>query len=419
MPYLSEFGLKLLIDDIHKVSHTMMPASQDRKKKLFIGGHSLAGFITAIYAGWDFDGNLDTLDDAGFNDCAGFVALDTTISYTQSAQKEPLKLMPETLKSQLDTIKDGAGYELILAGLRSGILPRYLPIDAFGLSAEALCVMELAGMNAKLNPDDKSTLFKNIPYAKNVDLVMGLLHSKNAVDFVAGGHLIKDFNYSNEALAGIIFDDNFMPVNIMQASLGFLSGGAVSRKDFPTPDLRAYVPGIPDIFEGIFEPNNLFIADDKACPLYTWANFDEVATIDDPYYTSTDGLLKYTSFEEEVTDIKDFSRITFKGPSNLAEWYFTMRFTFDMQVVDKPYAKNFGLNYFHSDKQSLYPPKIEFIAEKGPFATSSEITPSMIMLKGYNHFDVVTACANRLDRRENEVIMPLIDFVLGSGKPMK
>jgi len=35
-----------------------------------------------------------------------------------------------------------------------------------------------------------------------------------------------------------------------------------------------------------------------------------------------------------------------------------------------------------------------------------------LILEGYNHFDLVTAAADRGARRANEVIDPLLDFIL-------
>ncbi len=51
-----------------------------RKRKLVCGGHSLGGPLTAALASWDFDGDPETTKDAGYNQCAAFVGLDTTVS---------------------------------------------------------------------------------------------------------------------------------------------------------------------------------------------------------------------------------------------------------------------------------------------------------------------------------------------------
>ena len=47
---------------------------------MLCGGHSLGGVLTGAFATWDFDSNPATKADAGFNQCAGYFALDTTIS---------------------------------------------------------------------------------------------------------------------------------------------------------------------------------------------------------------------------------------------------------------------------------------------------------------------------------------------------
>ena len=43
---------------------------------------------------------------------------------------------------------------------------------------------------------------------------------------------------------------------------------------------------------------------------------------------------------------------------------------------------------------------------------SASMDEDYLKLEGYNHFDVLTAAADRNGRRPNEVIEPLIDFVL-------
>ncbi len=43
VPFLSEFGLKLEMEDVYKIITTMMPDPAMRRQKLFVGGHSLGG----------------------------------------------------------------------------------------------------------------------------------------------------------------------------------------------------------------------------------------------------------------------------------------------------------------------------------------------------------------------------------------
>ena len=56
-----------------------IPSRAVRRRKMFCGGHSLGGPLTMAYAGWDFDGNPATTADAGYEQCAGFFGLDTSL----------------------------------------------------------------------------------------------------------------------------------------------------------------------------------------------------------------------------------------------------------------------------------------------------------------------------------------------------
>lgn len=115
VPYMSEFGLQLQEEDVYKIITTMVPDQAVRRKKLFVGGHSLGGPLSYFFAGWDFDGNPATTDDAGYNNCAGLVALDSMIlpgvpanpTDTMQMVKDAL---PSNLKSTIPaTLGSGRG----------------------------------------------------------------------------------------------------------------------------------------------------------------------------------------------------------------------------------------------------------------------------------------------------------------------
>jgi len=408
LPFLSEFGLRLICEDLYTILTTMAPDKSFRQRKVFVGGHSLAGFITAVFAGWDFDGNPATLADAGYNNCAGFVALDTVIAPMSSLLAPVLALLDDESRSLLNHLSQSA-YGAALKGLRSGALPRVLPLSTMGLSPEAYTMIEIIGMRANWSPLAEATVFSDIPYSNEINLLLRLLHSKDAPAFLNTRPSILDTRYTNEALLGVIFDDNFMPINIMQASLGFLAGeGAVVPKNFP----------LPGALNTLMGATRMFIADetgDRAGngPLYSWANFDRVGDAGDPLLKSRDGLLTYTSMAEEVTDIQDFAPMLFDGPSNLVEWYFPLRLMLDLMAAGMPWNSVYGLDYLHGDAAAKALPKIGFIGTRGAFTMlSASMDEDYLKLEGYNHFDVLTAAADRVDRRPNGVIEPLIDFVL-------
>jgi hypothetical protein len=116
----------------------------------------------------------------------------------------------------------------------------------------------------------------------------------------------------------------------------------------------------------------------------------------------------YTTMEDEVSDVQDVARFIHVGPTNALEWYFALRVNVDMDVAATEFGPACGLPFLHGDVVEDIP-QVTFVAEDGPFIPPEAIN----VLKGYNHLDVCAAAADRPTRRENEVIRPTIDFILG------
>ncbi|MDX6644247.1 MAG: hypothetical protein QOD76_2209, partial [Solirubrobacteraceae bacterium] len=106
VPYLAEFGLAQAMHDEYAVITRGMPDPAVRRRKVFCGGHSLGGSLTAAFASWDFQG------DAGYNQCAGFFALDTTVSNNLGGGLK------------MGGLKGDALYSAETEGIRSGAVPR-------------------------------------------------------------------------------------------------------------------------------------------------------------------------------------------------------------------------------------------------------------------------------------------------------
>ncbi len=419
VPYLSEFGLKMEMEDTYKLITTMMPDPVMRRKKLFVGGHSLGGPLAYYFAGWDFDGNPATTDDAGYRNCAGLVALDSTISPQLPTGWSTTGGVKSTLPEPSSSITEEDYYANIVAGLRKGTLPRVLPMVV--ISPEVMMLDELVAIEANWAPDAESTIMKSVPYSPFVENVMKILYSRTTDDALVGRPAVKDFRFTNEALLGAMMDDNSMPITLLQASMGFPNGGAVVPKEFPIPSALSQLPFFVDMLGGFPSRTKLFIANDAGSsyeklgtgPLYGWTNFDEVGSASDPTYTSQDGSITYTKTTDEVSDIQDVAKIVYAGPSNLAEWYFTTRIMLDINFAVHSFAPKYGINFLHADKiDSL--PKIEFISDKGPTKRNLDPPPAGTgkYIEGYSHLDVLTAAADRPGRRPNEVFMPLIEFMI-------
>ncbi len=402
MPYVSEFGLRLIMEDVYTVIREKVPSRADRSATIFVGGHSLGTPLTGLFAGWDFDGDPSTLDDAGFRNCAGLVLLDGPVFYRDLQRFNNISK---------------ADYLQRVADIRSGAAPR---LDMFtGVTPEAMNLLELLGLYAAAAPDEESTVFREVPYSGDVDFLIKLLHSKDLAHFLTGVPSVRDFRYTNEAALGVFMDDNFQPVQMLQASMGFLQGGPVVAKDFPGSVAGAL--GLRGIaLDSLFIPWDAGPIDALGTgPLYSWVDFDEVGNTADPNYTATDGSIVYTTMTEEVTDIQDFARVLYRGPSNFTEWYFPSRLRLDMGAAGAPFNAEAGLTWFHNADVDV--PVIAFGAPHGDAPdlsawdeyrgsiASADFTA--IICPGYNHLDINCAAVDRPGHRENLVFQPLLDFV--------
>jgi pimeloyl-ACP methyl ester carboxylesterase len=418
VPFLSEFGLELDTKDVFTVMNTMVPDQATRKQKVFVGGHSLGGIMTSMFAAWDLDGNPATLDDAGFNNCAGIFGLDTIVTPINEIVDLYAGILPKGIYDMVSNMTEGT-YAQFVAGMRSGQIPVILPFPL--ITVESMGLLEALSIAAYYEPDTECTLIHKIPYSHDVEALLGFLHSYDLSTFMTNKPEVRDFRYTNEAVLGAVFDDSFTPVSMIQASMGFLKGGPVVKKSFPAYDVLYAIPGVSQIVSNIMGKGPYYIPNDAGPinnlgkgPLYSWVNFDEVGDADDPNFQDTAGQTTYTTTTNEVADISDVARALHRGPTNLTEWYFSMRLIVDLVGGSMSFGPKYGLNVLHANRVKELP-KIEFVAEQGVLNDTimGVLVPYKYkFIKGYNHLDVLMASANTSSRRPNEVIRPLINFVL-------
>jgi hypothetical protein len=407
VPFLSEFGLKLDTEDVFRVIQAMVPDPVVRKQKVFVGGHSMGGPMAAYFVGWDLDGDPATTDDAGYNNCAGMFGFDTSLA--------PMNGMFPGSSGETSGLASETEYTELLTSMRDGVNPVILNLGPV-VPAESMALLESIGLAAYYAPNDEDTYVNNVPWSPDIDLLTRALFSKDVDTFLLGTPTIRDFRFTNEALLGMFFDDNFAPLGMIQNSMGFVSGGPVVGKDFPTSPLDL-IPGLSNLLgKGpYFIPNDAGPADDLgAGPLYSWVDFDQVGDAAHPDFKDTTGETTYTTMESEVSDIHDVSRALFKGPLNLVEWYFSMRLLVDFTGAPQPYGPQYGLNYIHGDKLATMP-QVLFLAGQG-MNGDAQPGPGRYVCKGYNHMDVLMASANTSSRRPSEVVGPLIDFVEANAR---
>lgn len=416
LPFLVEFGLARVLEDMQLVAQHIFPDPETRRNKLFIGGHSLGGNLTSAYMGWDFDNNPATDTDAGYNQAAGFVRLDISVT-----PKDP------TLDPLLSYGSDGfevnpnseanKNYRFNVHQMELGLMPRVNRLP--GATPETFMLVELVGMMAHLEPEKESTLIKDFDVGAGPNLLLRLIHSKNTLNFITNKPNIFDFRYTNEALLGVILDDDFMPITILQGSMGFLAGGPVDSKTFPTNDVIKNLAASIDEFLGfLLTDTDQFIATDAGPdidqlgtgPLYRWANYDEIGNADDPDYQALNGDLRFTRYLDEMTDINQLGRITYQGQTNFTEWYMPQRMSLDLSLLRQSEVIN-GLPFYHY-QAARQAPVIEIVGTESFVDFSVEPKGTLVIAEGYNHLDVLTAANDTPTHRTNKVIPPLLDFLL-------
>jgi hypothetical protein len=245
LPFLSEFGLKLDTEDVFKVIETMVPDRATRKEKVFVGGHSMGGIMTSMFAGWDLDGNPATLNDAGYNNCAGLFGFDTSVSSVSGMLDPFLSSLPEGLRGLIDekNIINEDTYATLLNSLRTDPNSnRILPFPM--INSESMALLEVIAMMAHADPNAECSIVKQVPFSNSVQILLRFMFSRDLATYMDGTPQLRDFRLTNEAMLGMVFDDSFAPVGMIQNSMGFLGGGSVVQKDFP---MSESVKGIPII----------------------------------------------------------------------------------------------------------------------------------------------------------------------------
>src|SRR5262249_39074769 len=136
---------------------------------------------------------------------------------------------------------------------------------------------------------------------------------------------IRDFNITNEAVLGGLFDDNSEPITILRASLGTVTGGPVAQKDFPTPGDNSL--GLPLVDNAYLE-----IPSEPHGPLYRWWNYNQMNDPATPVQLNNAGQ-PYTSAKSEVTDLHQMARGIFEAPADYTEQYFPTRLLTDLEAA--------------------------------------------------------------------------------------
>ncbi|MFC8182051.1 hypothetical protein ACFULT_24535 [Rhodococcus sp. NPDC057297] len=387
--WLESQGLEQTLRDQFDILRLELPDPTTRKDKVLCGGHSLGGFLTGYFAEWDFDGNAATTDDAGYNQCGGYFALDTVIKAGMPAVGGPdLGEIPPFLAGPLEQ-----------ASLALDSAYPVLRLPAV-INPETTNLLALAGLAATLDPDGVNALLDRAPNNTNIDLTRRTLLSQDAAMAITGTPDVRDLEVTNEATVGALLDDNSQPLGFLQSSMGFLTGGPVVDKSFPLPSSIALGDSGSGAFGDAHKASPSVFGDPDIT--YRWLDYDEVGT-----EASLPNEGDYTNRASEVSSIAEVARSLSEPPLDFTEWYFPSRLNFDLGQTAAP---SIAAHHLHPDGVSRNP-IVTFHGGGGiSLPESNNPTDIPIVLPGYNHIDVLTAAPVQNNGRPEVVSTTLARF---------
>lgn len=372
---LKDIGMAQTVRDYYDVLVNELPSQPWRESHVLCGGHSLGGPITQIFAGWDFDYNIKTNDDAGYRQCAGFVGFESTLDLDPTNDSPLLKGLIGTLfLGQYDFARKAGN-----AALKAGLLDARPNLS--GADPRSAVFMEAVSIGANRNPTgDATTLLRGIPYEKTIYDYFHFVGSANLNRFILSKDSLRQYRYTNMGLLGQLLDDNGSPFSAVRASFGFFDGAPLRRNT-----LGAQIGQIP-VIDWAFQSNQMFLPamPTKSTPLMGWKNYDEVGRPGQPgYLNTTPGT--------EVTDARDLARMINEGPTNFFEPYFPFRVITDLTSW---YGSDRGgeLSAFMYPHPTRRKPRMESLGGSGVANKAKLGSPDpFVMQPGYEHIDSITA----------------------------
>ncbi|WP_329215877.1 hypothetical protein OG352_09090 [Streptomyces sp. NBC_01485] len=388
--WMARLGIEQTVRDQYDLLVAELPDQGLRARKVLCGGHSLGGVVTGYFATADFDGNPATTADAGYRQCAGYFALDTTVSTS-------LADLSGSIPDDSNLPDIGLGYGVVQAGLDSGVLPRSLSAPVL-LNPATMTLLSIAGLGAVRDPGAEADLPAYLPADLNIETTNRFLFSKDAAAFLTGSPGVKDFRLTNAAVLGALLDDNSVPLAFLQSSVGFFDGGPVADKSFPVANGGDQQPGLSGVAYKA-------IPDRPHGPLYTWRDYDRVGDPDDPGYRSADGT-PFTGADKEVTDLQELARSLAQQPLDFTEQYFPTKLITDLELAASPQVKRLVA---HPEGLTAHP-TLTVLAGDGLLAGRIPADLRPVVADGYQHLDVLTAAPVQNNGRPEPVSTALTEF---------
>jgi len=401
--WLVEMGMDRTVRDWNEIITRGIPDRSVRQKKVYLGGHSLGGFITGAYACWDFDGDPTTTDDAGYNQCAGFFGLDTLVTAQSMTAVQSGGNSGTELSNLLGSVPD-----MVVELMRAGQFERFVAVSGV-IDPEVMSLLAGLGIAAYLDPTGESDSIEYLPSSQNTLLSYRFYHSRDLGAFLSPTPTIEMYRYTNQALLALFTDDNSMPLSFVRTSLGFFTGGPAAQKNFPIPsdlvELSKDIPSIASMID-MMASEYLAIPSDsgspykkKDGPLYGWLNYNQLEGAEIPLNSSGE---PFTTPGKEATDISDFARSLASCPMDFTEKYFPIRLAVDSLLGTD--------GIVHADGVSRRP-LIDIVAGDGPKLGGDLQPAGTPVIAGYNHLDVLTAAPVQNDGQPEKVTTNLLNFI--------
>ncbi|MFT3716911.1 MAG: hypothetical protein QM774_13500 [Gordonia sp. (in: high G+C Gram-positive bacteria)] len=398
LAWLKHVDLEQTLNDEYAIMRAEVPDQKARKQKFLCGGHSLGGFITGYFAEWDFDGNRRTRNDAGYNQCAGYFALDTAV--TSDMMSMAGGMLPGDLSKQLKLTMPNLPPELgQVMDAFMGIPDTALPALALPtlINAETMNLLALVGLAANVDPQGVDKVVKELPRNLNLDSTLRILLSKDYAMAATGQPDIRKLRATNQAVLGAILDDNVQPFGFLQVSVGFTQPqDPVQPRSFPLPD--AVANALPGGVMMVGDAKKFAPSSFDGRTIYRWADYDQIGP----------ALRGKTSPSNEKTSITELARDLAEPPLDFTEWYFPTALTTSLSNRSGPAQTR---HRFYPDA-ALRAPMITFKAGGGIQANPPNGHGRLVELPGYNHIDVLTAAWKQNDGRPEQVSSKLADFAV-------
>lgn len=385
-----QLGVEQTLLDYYAVIADGFPDPAQRARKVVCGGHSLGGVLTGLFAAWDFDGNRRTTDDAGFRQCAGFIAIDT---FVVSRADRVLVPALSGITRQLGQLQPG---------MRSFI---ELPV----INPEIMAILTGAAGNAYFNGNEESSLQREIPRTPRVREALRILFSRDLLHYLRSGRPdLTDLRLTSEAIFGLMLDDHsFNFSSIAQVSMGFPGGGPLAPKNFPLPNQLALIPALRPLTGNLLGGGRLVVPTarrtaDGGGPLYSWRSLGDVPTN------------RYTNPSREFASLRQVARAFHEPPADFLEYYFPTKLAYESNsalIGLRPGA--LGRHLLHDDA-GFSLPGLNLIAGEGParIAGSVRRPGRTVLLPAYKHIDPLTAHPVQADGTAERSMVEATDFLL-------